>query len=69
MLPVHSVTIMDPLLTEEMRALPAWRSWVKLVALFSVTVKHELEVHDVELIDDLQLEYSAAFDQVPQYAG
>ena len=52
-----------------MRAHPAWASWVKLVELYTVVVQHKLEVSDVQLIDDLQVEYTALFDQVPQYVG
>ena len=64
-----SPALLEPLLTAEMRAHPAWLSWLKLVELFSVTVQHELVVADVEEIDDLQLAHSAAFDAVPEYAG
>ena len=52
-----------------MRASPAWASWVKLAELFSLSVQHSLSVSDIERIDDLQLEHSALFDQVPQYDG
>ena len=65
----RSIKVLDPLLTDEMRALPAWRSWVKLVELFSVLVQHELKVSDVKRIDDLQFEYVELFNSVPQYAG
>ena len=30
---------------------------------------HELALSDIECLDDLQLEHSALFDQVPEYAG
>ena len=66
---VRSIQIIDPLLTAEMRANPAWVSWCKLVELWSVVVQHELQVSDVQRIDDLVLEHSALFDQVPQYSG
>ena len=52
-----------------MRAHPAWRSWLKLVEFFSVMFLHELELSDIERPYDLQLEHSALFDQVPEYAG
>ena len=52
-----------------MRASPAWASWLKLVELFALIVQHTIEVEDIERIDDLQLEHSALFDKVPQYAG
>ena len=52
-----------------MKAHPAWRSWLSLVRLFGVTVQHSISVDDIELVDDLQLQHSAAFDAVHEYAG
>ena len=52
-----------------MKAHPAWRSWLCLVRLFGVTVQHSISVDDIELVDDLQLKHSAAFDAVHEYAG
>ena len=66
---VRSIQIIDPLLTAEMRANPAWVGWCKLVELWSVVVQHKLQVSDVQRIDDLVLEHSALFGQVPQYSG
>ena len=66
---LHSFDIMDPLLTPAMRASPAWRSWLKLVELFGYVVQHEIDVDDIEAIDNLVLQHSAAFDAVPQYNG
>ena len=66
---VCSIEILDPLLTDTMRAHPAWASWVKLVELWSVVVQHTLVAADVERIDELQLQHSALFDQVPEYNG
>ena len=40
-----------------------------LVRLFGVTVQHSISVADIELVDDLQLQHSAAFDAVAEYAG
>ena len=34
-----------------------------------MTVQHSLKVTDIERIDDLVLEHSALFDQVPEYNG
>ena len=56
-------------MTDAMRAHPAWLSWTLLVDLFGLCVQHKLSLKDVERLDDLQLEYHAAFDQVPEYAG
>ena len=64
-----SISILDPLLTDEMRSSPAWASWVALVELWSVVVQHKLVPADVERIDVLQLKHSALFDQVPEYSG
>ena len=61
--------ILYPLLTAEMRANPAWHSWVKLVELFTLAAQHELHVDDIERIDDLVLDHSARFDCVPEYNG
>ena len=66
---LHSFNILNPLLTNKMRADPAWRSWLKLVELFAYVVQHEIGCADIEVIDDLVLEHSAAFDAVPQYNG
>lgn len=66
---VHSVKVISPLLTPKMRDHPAWHSWVKLVELWSLVLKHELTVADVERIDDLQYEHAVLFASVPQYAG
>ena len=66
---MRSVEILEPLLTEKMKAHAAWRSWVMLVALFAKVIKHELEVKEIEEMDDLQLAYVAAFNAVPEYAG
>ena len=64
-----SIQILDPLLSDAMRQHPAWASWVALVELWSVVVQHKLVLADVERIDDLQLQHSALFDQVPEYNG
>ena len=37
--------------------------------LFAHTIQHSLKVEDIQRVDDLQLEHSALFDAVPQYAG
>ena len=52
-----------------MLAHPAWSSWCKLVEVYSVAAQHELEVTDIELLDDLVLDHSNLFDQVPEYVG
>ena len=52
-----------------MRTHPAWRSWLKLVEFFTVMFQHELSVSDIERLDELQLQHSALFDAVPEYAG
>ena len=65
----RSPFLLKPLLTAEMTAHPAWRSWLCLVKLFGITVQHSITVADIELVDDLQLQHSAAFDAVYEYAG
>ena len=40
-----------------------------MVEVYSVAAQHELEVTDIELLDDLVLEHSNLFDQVPEYVG
>jgi hypothetical protein len=52
-----------------MRTHPAWLSWLKLVELFTVAIKHELSMADLKRMDELQLEHSALFDQVIEYTG
>ena len=66
---IHSVNLLTPLLTDRMRLNPAWVSWVKLVQLYIVTIKHSNTVDDVDMIDDLQFEYSELFDTVPEFVG
>ena len=66
---LRSIEILDPVLTDAMRAHPAWASWVALVQLFTAVVQHTMHVDDVERIDDLQFKYSQLFDQVPEYHG
>jgi hypothetical protein len=65
----RSVEILQPLLTRQMQGHPAWISWLKLVELFSVVIQHELTVADVEHVDNLVLEHSRLFDEVPEYNG
>ena len=67
--PACSIKVLEPLLTEPMRAHPAWASWVKLVQLFTLAVQHELKVTDIELLDDYQVEHATLFAAVPEYAG
>ena len=66
---VRSTLLLTPLLTPTMLAHPAWRSWCKLVQLFTLCMKHELQVSDVARIDALQLEHSELFDHVAEYKG
>ena len=66
---VCSFQILNPLLTDEMRSNPAWLSWLKLVEIFTLVIQHELHVDDIETIDDLVLEHSKLFDNVPEYNG
>ena len=65
----RSIEILAPLLTVAMVKHPCWRSWVKLVEIFTLTVKHSLTLAEIELIDDLQLQHSALFDNVYEYRG
>ena len=44
----HSIQILDPLLSDEMRRSPAWASWVALVELWSKVVQHALKAEDVD---------------------
>jgi len=64
-----SAQILQPILTAQMKAHPAWASWLKLVELFTYTLQYELKVDDVKVIDNLQLQHSALFDAVPEYNG
>jgi len=66
---LHSPALLTPLLTNEMCAHPAWRSWLTLVKLFGMCVKHSIAVDEIKTIDELQQQHSAAFDAVPQYTG
>ena len=66
---LESVNIIDPLLNDELRMNPAWISWVKLAELFTLSVQHELHYDDIKGIDDLVLEHSRLFDEVPEYNG
>tara|TARA_B110001452_G_C14982603_1_gene343459 strand:+ start:140 stop:553 length:414 start_codon:yes stop_codon:yes gene_type:complete len=66
---LRSIEILTPILTPEMRRHPAWRSWCKLVELYTLVIKHELTVAEIERIDDLQVKHSAMFDAVWEYNG
>lgn len=61
--------MLEPILTEPMRAHPAWASWVKLVQLYTLTVQHKLNVSDIQRLDDLQFEHATLFEAVPEYIG
>jgi hypothetical protein len=65
----RSFQILDPIITDEMRADPAWICWLKLVELFTLTIQHTLHVNDIKLVDDAVLEHSRLFDCVPEYNG
>lgn len=65
----HSITILSPLLSDDQRQHPAWASWCQLIELFALYVQPSFQISDIERIDDLQLEHSALFDAVPEYAG
>ena len=54
----RSAQILEPILTAQMKAHPAWASWLKLVELFTYTLQMELKVDDVKVIDNLQLQHS-----------
>ena len=66
---LHSQQILDPLLTPQMKAHPAWICWIKLVELFALVIQVRLEVSDVERIDNLVQEHSQLFDNVAEYEG
>jgi hypothetical protein len=65
----RSAQVLEPILTPAMRAHPAWKCWLKLVELYSHVILHKFSVELIVKIDDLQLEYSALYDEVPEYAG
>jgi hypothetical protein len=49
--------------------MPSWRSWKKLVEVYASFVQSEFTQEDIERIDDLVVQHSQLFDQVPVYAG
>jgi hypothetical protein len=61
------VELLNPLLTDEMRAHPAWRCWLKHVELIACALQHKFALTDVKTIDDLVVEHSGLFDQVPNH--
>jgi hypothetical protein len=65
----RSLSSIGPLLTEAQLRRPSWRSWCKLVELYACVVQFEFTATDVKRVDDLQLEYSRLFDEVPIYNG
>ena len=65
----RSAQILQPILTAQMMAHPAWASWLKLVELFAYTLQSELQVNDIKVIDTLQLQHSSLFDAVSEYNG
>ena len=66
---LHSQRILEPLLTPQMKAHPAWICWLKLVELFALVIQVHLKVSDVERIDNLVQEHSQLFDAVDEYEG
>ena len=60
---------MEPIMTPEMRASPAWASWCKLVELFSRCIQHKFTMEDIKAVDMCQLEYIRLFNKVPEYKG
>jgi hypothetical protein len=65
---LHSRQLIYPLLSEKARTHPAWLCWCKLVEVWTLVVQHEISRADIERLDDLIVEHSTLFDQVPQYA-
>ena len=66
---MQSVTLVEPLLTEDGRSHPAWKSWLAHRALLAKCLQHAFTQGDVEQVQRLVQEYSDAFDAVPQYRG
>ena len=63
----HSIELLAPILTPEMKAHPAWASWLKLVELYTLVTLHKLTLRQVRTVDDLQAEHSRLFDEVHEY--
>ena len=67
---VRSVSIVDPLLTDDARKSPVWRSWLQHVALVTFCLQHEFVwPRDKQVCNTLVHAYLDAFDAVPHYAG
>ena len=65
---MNSLELLDPFLTPEMKAHPAWRCWLKHVELVSFAVRTEYRVagerNDIKQLDKLVLEHQQLFDDV-----
>ena len=66
---VHSLDLLDDLLTPEMRAHPAWASWTKLVQVYAMAVQPSFTKAQILELDERIVAHSAAFDQVSEYYG
>jgi len=66
---LHSVELLQPLMTEAMKHTPAWRCWLKHNELFALCVQHSFATSDTARLDGLVVDHSRLFDQVPEYAG
>tara|TARA_B110000238_G_C16084418_1_gene420943 strand:- start:167 stop:1399 length:1233 start_codon:yes stop_codon:yes gene_type:complete len=66
---LHSMQVIGPLLNDVQKSSPAWLSWCALVQLFTLAVQHDFQKEDLERLDDLVLQHSRLFDEVPSYRG
>ena len=66
---MHSVTLVEPLLTAAGRAHTIWLSWLAHRSLLAKCLQHSFVRSDAARLQTLIEEYITAFDSVPNYAG
>jgi len=64
---MHSVTLVEPLLTERGRQHPAWRSWLAHRAVVAKCLQHSIAESEADGLATLIKAHEAAFDRVIQY--
>lgn len=61
---VFSLSILEPIVSQEVHELPIWESWVQHRQLLMFVTRTSFEVHEVEELGNLVHDYLAAFNKV-----
>ena len=66
-LAIHSVTILEPLLSAEARALPCWQCWLKHRQVLAMCLEHNISLTEADAIEKCYAEYLLLFTKVYEY--